>query len=201
MRSPSGVATVARSAHKWARVGGGSPDEWEERWDESYWADGRVSKTADKWAVAGGEDWHERWGEEYDGRGGSDSCVKWTDKWASRPRPDNPAARDKWGDKWEERFSGGAGTKSGETWSEGGDGASYRRWWGEDHAGDGWVRRHGHSTTGEAWDTSDQGGTYYNPVPHFTYDMALAHSPTLTGLGVLARGGADDGADDGVAAL
>ena len=43
--------------------------------------------------------------------------------------------------------------------------------------------------------------TYYNPIPHFTYEMALAHSPELRGLPVLPRGGEDDGADEGVAGL
>lgn len=43
--------------------------------------------------------------------------------------------------------------------------------------------------------------TYYNPIPHFTYEMALAHSPELRRLPVLPRGGDDDGADEGVAGL
>lgn len=43
--------------------------------------------------------------------------------------------------------------------------------------------------------------TYYNPIPHFTYEMALAHSPELRRLPVLPRGGEDDGADEGVAGL
>ena len=32
---------------------------------------------------------------------------------------------------------------------------------------------------GEHWDQSEEMDTYYNPVPHFTYQMALDHSPTL----------------------
>ena len=29
--------------------------------------------------------------------------------------------------------------------------------------------------------------TYYNPIPHFTYDMALAHSPILRSVPMLPR--------------
>jgi hypothetical protein len=32
---------------------------------------------------------------------------------------------------------------------------------------------------GEHWDNSEEMDTYYNPIPHFTYQMALDHSPTL----------------------
>ena len=200
-----GEATVVRTAHKWARAADGVGEEWEERWDESYWAGGRATKSADKWARRPGDEWHERWGEEYAGNG--DGCVKWTDKWAERDAPGG--GKDRWGDKWDERFAGGVGGKSGETWSAAADGSEYRRWWGEDHAGEGWVRKHGHSTAGDAWDATEQSGTYYNPVPHFTYAMALAHSPTLTGLGTLPRGGGGGGGgggsggdlDDGVAGL
>lgn len=51
------------------------------------------------------------------------------------------------------------------------------------------------------FETVEEMDTYYNPIPHFTYEMALAHSPELRGLPVLPRGGEDDGADDGVAGL
>ena len=49
--------------------------------------------------------------------------------------------------------------------------------------------------------TVEEMDTYYNPIPHFTYEMALAHSPELRRLPVLPRGGEDDGADVGVAGL
>ena len=123
--------------------------------------------------------WHERWGEDYDGNGG-DACVKWTDKWAERLHPDG--GREQWGDKWREAFAGGRGEKTGEVWSAGADGGRYQRWWGEDHLGGGRVRRHGHSTGGEHWDDTIDMDTYYNPVPHFGFKLALDHSPQLKGV-------------------
>ena len=69
------------------------------------------------------------------------------------------------------------------------------------------MRKHGHSTGGEAWDASEQMDTYYNPIPHFTYAMAVDHSPTLRDLPVLPReegggsGDGDDGLGEGVGAL
>ncbi len=77
----------------------------------------------------------------------------------------------------------------GETWSVDGGGHRYQRWWGEDHYGDGWVRRHGHSTTGEHWDASERMDTYYNPIPHFDFRLAMGHSPKLRSLPVLPKGG------------
>ncbi len=53
---------------------------------------------------------------------------------------------------------------------------------------------------GEHWDFSEQMDTYYNPVPHFTYKMALDHSPTLKNVPTLPRGGLD-GLDGGIDAL
>jgi hypothetical protein len=41
------------------------------------------------------------------------------------------------------------------------------------------VRRHGNSTGGEHWDQTIHMDTYYNPIPHFGYKLALDHSPTL----------------------
>ena len=35
------------------------------------------------------------------------------------------------------------------------------------------------SPAGEHWDQSEEMDTYYNPIPHFTYQMALDHSPPL----------------------
>lgn len=196
----TGEPTVERTAHKWATEAG-STSEWEEKWGEHYWASGKASKHADKWARAGPDVWHERWGEEYKG-GGSDGCTKWTDKWAERARPPAEGGGwDKWGDKWEETFEGGVGGKKGETWSSGADGGSYNRWWAEDHLGGGWVRKHGHSTGGEAWDASEQMDTYYNPIPHFTYAMAVDHSPTLRDLPTLPREEGGDGLGEGVGAL
>lgn len=32
---------------------------------------------------------------------------------------------------------------------------------------------------GEHWDTTEQMDTYYNPIPHFGYELALAHSPQV----------------------
>ncbi|KDD71831.1 hypothetical protein H632_c4323p0, partial [Helicosporidium sp. ATCC 50920] len=148
----------------------------------------------DKWARRGPEVWHERWGERYDGKGG---CVKYTDKWAERDVGDG--RREQWGDKWEEHFGAGTGRKQGETWSVGADDERYNRWWGEEHRGGGRVRKHGHSSTGEHWDVEEQGDTYYNPLPHFGYDLALRHSPQLRAVaerprdrGSLERGGMQD---------
>jgi hypothetical protein len=173
---------VERSAHKWAKAplapgspSDATPDEWEERWDEHYHASGRASKSADKWGKQGANVWHERWGEDYDGAG---ACVKWTDKWAERLTPDGLGS-EQWGDKWHEEFADGKGRKNGEVWSVAGDGARYQRWWGEEHPGGGVVRRHGHSTSGEAWDDTVQMDTYYNPIPHFGYQLAVEHSPQL----------------------
>lgn len=83
-------------------------------------------------------------------------------------------------------------THQGETWSVGPSADRFNRWWGEDHHGDGTVRRHGHSTTGEHWDAIDHMDTYYNPIPHFGYDLALAHSPQLKGVPVLPWQDEDD---------
>ena len=196
----TGEPTVERTAHKWATEAGSSA-EWEEKWGEHYWASGKASKHADKWARSGADVWHERWGEEYTG-GGSDGCVKWTDKWAERERPPAEGGGwDKWGDKWEERFEGGTGRKNGETWSSGAAGGGYNRWWAEEHEGGGWVRKHGHSTGGEAWDSREQQDTYYNPIPHFTYAMAVNHSPVLRDLAVLPRAEGGDGLGEGVGSL
>jgi hypothetical protein len=149
-------------------------DEWEEKWGEYYHAGGKVDKWADKWGKQGPNVWHERWGEDYDGAG---AVVKWTDKWAERLLPGG--AREEWGDKWREAFADGRGEKTGEVWSVDAGGGRYQRWWGEQHQGGGAVRRYGHSTTGESWDDTIGMDTYYNPIPHFGYDLALAHSPQL----------------------
>ena len=114
-------------------------------------------------------------------------CIKYTDRWAERPGAYGAPGLDKWGDKWEERFKDGKGSKNGETWSESGYGERYQRWWGENHFGDGYVQKHGHSNTGEHWDTTEGMDTYYNPIPHFGYDLALAHSPQLRQVPTLPR--------------
>ena len=160
---------VLRSAHKWARASGGR--EWEEKWEEKYWSGGKTHKWADKWGREGGDIWHETWGEDYDGEG-TDRCVKWTDRWAE-------SDGNKWGDKWREEFQNGMGEKTGETWSEPAGGEKYQRWWGEKHMGEGRVQKFGNSTTGESWDVVEDMDTYYNPIPHFGYDLALSHSPQL----------------------
>jgi hypothetical protein len=49
------------------------------------------------------------------------------------------------------------------------------------------VQKYGHSTAGEQWDATDQSGTYYNPAPHFTFQMALDHSPDLLRIPVRPR--------------
>lgn len=179
---------VSRDAHKWARAS--NNQEWEEKWSEMYWSGGKTEKWADKWGRDGHDVWHETWGENYDGSGG---CVKWTDRWAESPNPDNPTVVNKWGDKWREEFKDGMGEKTGETWQETvhtdglGDPHKYQRWWGERHAGDGNVQKFGNSTTGEHWDVTEQMDTYYNPIPHFGYDLALSHSPQLHDVPVLPR--------------
>jgi hypothetical protein len=149
-------------------------DEWEEKWGEYYHAAGRVDKWADKWGKQGPNVWHERWGEDYDGAG---AVVKWTDKWAEHLLPGG--AREQWGDKWRESFANGRGEKNGEVWTVDGGGHRYQRWWGEQHHGGGSVRRYGSSTSGETWDDTISMDTYYNPIPHFGYALALAHSPQL----------------------
>lgn len=85
----------------------------------------------------------------------------------------------------------------GETWSVGAEGDRYSRWWGENHFGNGWVQKYGNSTTGEHWDASEQMDTYYNPIPHFDYRLALLHSPTLRSVPLMPRGGDElgDGLD------
>ncbi len=67
-------------------------------------------------------------------------------------------------------------------WSVDGGGHRYQRWWGEQHHGDGRVRRFGNSTGGESWDDTIEMDTYYNPIPHFGYKLALEHSPQLKGV-------------------
>ncbi len=69
----------------------------------------------------------------------------------------------------------------------------YQRWWGEDHFGDGRVRRHGSSTSGESWDDTIHMDTYYNPIPHFGFKLALDHSPQLKGVPMRPRSIGDDG--------
>lgn len=175
--------TVSRTAHKWAqsRGGQGEPggEEWEEQWTELYHKNGVTDKSAAKWAAKGGEEWHEAWGEKYDGGGG---CTKWTDRWAEAGGGQN-----RWGEKWEEQFKGGMGTKHGEVWSQPGGSDSYSRKWGEEHEGQGWVHKWGSSTSGERWDTREQSGTYYNPVPHFGWDLAVSHSKQLLAVDQLPK--------------
>ena len=191
----TGQPMVERTAHKWARAG--TNREWEEKWGESYLSGGKAEKYADKWAREGTDTWHEKWGENYDGEGG---CVKYTDRWAERPPGGydaGPGALDKWGEKWEEIFKDGRGTKRGETWSETAMGERYQRWWGENHEGAGVVQKFGHSNTGEHWDVTEHMDTYYNPIPHFGYDLALAHSPILREVPSLPRDSPLDGGGNG----
>lgn len=169
---------VHRMAHKWAQAG--AFNEWEEKWGETYLSTGKADKWAEKWGRDGGDIWHEKWGESYDGDGG---CVKWTDRWAESPGECGTMM--KWGDKWREDFKDGKGEKTGETWSE--NGTKYQRWWGENHFGDGTVQKYGNSTTGESWDVTETMDTYYNPIPHFGYDLALKHSPQLQNVQMLPR--------------
>ena len=68
----------------------------------------------------------------------------------------------------------------------------WQRSWGENHWGDGWVQKYGHSTHGEQWDHTEQSGTYYNPQPHFTFQMALEHSPDLLDIPMRPRESSDD---------
>ncbi len=64
------------------------------------------------------------------------------------------------------------------------------RRWGEHHFGNGWVQKYGNSSTGEHWDVSEQMDTYYNPIPHVGYQIALDHSPQLKAVPTLPRDGA-----------
>ncbi len=78
-------------------------------------------------------------------------------------------------------------------------GHRYNRWWNEEHYGDGRVRRYGNSTSGEYWDAIEHMDTYYNPIPHFGFGHALAHSPTLlkVPLPPVREGTGGDDDDDG----
>eukprot|EP00200_Dunaliella_tertiolecta_P010471 CAMPEP_0202386010 /NCGR_PEP_ID=MMETSP1127-20130417/64080_1 /ASSEMBLY_ACC=CAM_ASM_000462 /TAXON_ID=3047 /ORGANISM="Dunaliella tertiolecta, Strain CCMP1320" /LENGTH=528 /DNA_ID=CAMNT_0048986381 /DNA_START=250 /DNA_END=1836 /DNA_ORIENTATION=- len=188
---------IERTANKWARAENGN--EWEEKWGEKHAALGEVNKYADKWAKEGDDVWHERWGEDYDGKG---ACKKWTDKWAERLVAGG--ASEQWGDKWTEEFGHGQGVKHGEVWSAGSNGERYNRWWNEQHYGDGRVRKWGDSTHGEFWDDTEWMDTYYNPVPHFGFDLAVRHSPNLWQIPVRpagtkgkASGGAASGSGEG----
>ncbi|KAK9807824.1 hypothetical protein WJX72_010336 [[Myrmecia] bisecta] len=191
----NGEPKVERSAHKWAHDAKG--DEWEEKWGEQYWSTGRANKWADKWGKDGPNVWHERWGEDYDTGSMGGGCTKYTDKWAERLHEDGTS--DQWGEKWTEEFAEGKGGKKGETWSVNGYGERYQRWWGENHFGNGWVQKYGNSNTGEHWDVSEEMDTYYNPIPHFGYRLALNHSPQLLNVPTLPRGGDELG--DGISAL
>lgn len=51
------------------------------------------------------------------------------------------------------------------------------------------MQKYGNSTTGENWDVQEQMDTYYNPIPHFDYRLALDHSPTLKQVPALPRAG------------
>ena len=41
------------------------------------------------------------------------------------------------------------------------------------------MRKWGDSNHGEFWDSTEWMDTYYNPVPHFGFDLAVRHSPNL----------------------
>lgn len=60
---------------RWAKES--ESHEWEEEWDEYFRIDGKVDKSAEKWAREGSSVWHEKWGEAFDGQG---TCTKWTDR-------------------------------------------------------------------------------------------------------------------------
>jgi len=168
---------VSRTAHKWAQAEADG-EAWEEEWRETYLEGGLTHKTASKWGRKGAAAWQERWGEEYDGGGG---CVKWTDRWTEEA---TAYGSNKWGDKWEEIFKDGAGRKHGETWSDN-HGDVYSKKWGEEHLGQGRVHKWGSSNHGEHWDVTEQSGTHYNPVPHFGFAHAVAHSHELHRVAVL----------------
>ena len=57
-------------------------NKWEEKWYETYFENGKLSKHADKWTKEfdsfSNQDniWHEKWGEDYDNMW----CKKWTDR-------------------------------------------------------------------------------------------------------------------------
>ena len=55
-------------------------------------------------------------------------------------------------------------------------------------------------SAGEHWDTSEESETLYNPVPHFTYHMALDHSAALKSVATLPRG-ALDALEEGIGSL
>ena len=96
--------------------------------------------------------------------------------------------RVQWGDKWTESFKDGRGSKHGEVWTVGRGGERYNRYWNEEHAGEGNVRKYGHSTHGENWDSWERMDTYYNPIPHFGYNLAVAHSPDLARIPLMRPG-------------
>ncbi|KAK1311059.1 hypothetical protein QJS10_CPA08g00262 [Acorus calamus] len=178
----SGLMHMEKTADKWGTNVRG--DEWHEKWWENYNSSGQAEKWADKWCridlntpldAGHAHVWHERWGEKYDGNGGS---TKYTDKWAERCEGDGWT---KWGDKWDERFDHkGHGVKQGETWWEGKN--SWERWnrtWGEGHNGSGWVHKYGRSSSGEHWDTHVQQDTWFEPYPHYGFDLCYQNSVQL----------------------
>ena len=50
---------------------------------------------------------------------------------------------------------------------------------------------------GEQWDSTEEMDTYYNPIPHFGYDLALAHSPQLRNVPTTPRDAELDGGGGG----
>lgn len=48
---------------------------------------------------------------------------------------------------------------------------------------------------GEYWDNVEHMDTYYNPIPHFGFHHALAHSPTLWAVKLPAPVESDGGTD------
>jgi hypothetical protein len=179
---------------------------WHEKWGEDYSKEGdSCVKYTDRWSetqlpdgryVKGGDKWREGFGEG----SGSKTGETWhEDADGSRCAPPSPSPVCAHGHAPEvaqcRRFSytllelgvEHVGRGRLRLTSASARACRWSRTWGENHHGGGWVQKWGHSTSGEAWDYTEQSGTYYNPKPHFTFDMALAHSPDLLTIPERAR--------------
>ena len=178
----TGVEHLERSADKWARDA--ESKEWQEKWWERYYADGKVERGVEKSGREVRQAWWEKWGEQHDGKG---ATLKWTDKWAEN------GTGTRWGDKWEERTSAiGSGRKSGETWRVGKDGERWSRTWGEVISPNGSVRKFGQSTSGEKWDTTVTENVYFDQSKPSTWQETLDASRKLMSIEVVAEDDEDD---------
>lgn len=163
---------------KWAEreVGFGALDKWGDKWEENF-KDGTGFKKGETWSSEGhsGRSFNRWWGEDHLGGGRVRKHGSSTEgeSWDNGKRRGREGFREVGGRRIFFSFPDGREKLT-----------IFQK-----------KKLKNFNKTVEEMDT------YYNPIPHFTYEMALAHSPELRGLSVLPRGGVDDGADDGVAGL